>query len=174
MEARGGGEDAPGWLLLYVIVAPQGSGSSDAAAATAAAVDAQGKIFWWLCADFYAKTPGDRCSLVSLYVDGPAPARGGDPKGSVRKLNILFVSILYTSTYVYLLSIWLLACVPFFTDLILDLGVPTQRQWHVFFPPIAFPLLLSAVVHVLLLNSEVGSRGVGASLLGYLGVDVFV
>eukprot|EP00752_Nemacystus_decipiens_P001278 g1273.t1 len=82
VEARGAGEDAPGWLLLYVIVAPQGGGSSDAAAATAAAVDAQGKIFWWLCADFYAKTPGDRCSLVSLYVDGPAPARGGDPKGS--------------------------------------------------------------------------------------------
>lgn len=89
VEARGGGEDAPGWLLLYVIVAPQGGGSSDAAAATAAAVDAQGKIFWWLCADFYAKTPGDRCSLVSLYVDGPAPPRGGDPKGSVSKRSLL-------------------------------------------------------------------------------------
>lgn len=93
MEARGGGEDAPGWLLLYVIVAPQGGGSSDAAAATAAAVDAQGKIFWWLCADFYAKTPGDRCSLVSLYVDGPAPARGGDPKGSVRKMEKMWCCV---------------------------------------------------------------------------------
>lgn len=94
MEARGGGEDAPGWLLLYVIVAPQGGGSSDAAAATAAAVDAQGKIFWWLCADFYAKTPGDRCSLVSLYVDGPAPTRGGDPKGSVSIRNVLFFCLI--------------------------------------------------------------------------------
>lgn len=98
MEARGNGEDAPGWLLLYVIVAPQGGGSSDAAAATAAAVDAQGKIFWWLCADFYAKTPGDRCSLVSLYVDGPAPARGGDPKGSVSNGKIVgFVFVLSVS-----------------------------------------------------------------------------
>lgn len=90
VEARGGGEDAPGWLLLYVIVAPQGGGSADAAAATAAAVDAQGKIFWWLCADFYAKTPGDRCSLVSLYVDGTGPTRGGDPKGSVSDWNTVF------------------------------------------------------------------------------------
>lgn len=83
VEARGGGEDGGGWLLLYVIVAPQGGGSSEAAAAAAAAVEAQGKIFWWLCADFYSKTPGDRCSLVSLYVDGAAGGAKGPIRGGV-------------------------------------------------------------------------------------------
>lgn len=81
VEARAGGADGGGWLLLYLIVAPQGSGSSAAAAAAAAAVEAQGKIFWWLCADFYSKTPGDRCSLVSLYVDQGAASAD---KSSVR------------------------------------------------------------------------------------------
>lgn len=88
VEARGGGADSPGWLLLYVIVAPQGGGSSAAASAAAAAVEAQGKIFWWLCADFYSKTPGDRCSLVSLYVDqtgGLGPANV-EPKLTVRSV----------------------------------------------------------------------------------------
>lgn len=69
-------------MLLYVVVVPQGGGSSEAAAAAAAAVEAQGKIFWWLCADFYSKTPGDRCSLVSLYVDGAAA--GGMVKAASR------------------------------------------------------------------------------------------
>ena len=73
MERGGEGEGVGGWLLLYVIVAPQGGGSSEAAVAAATAVEAQGKIFWWLCADFYSKTPGDRCALVSLYVDGLPP-----------------------------------------------------------------------------------------------------
>lgn len=86
----GDGDGGGGWLLLYVILAPQAGGSSEAAAAAAAAVEAQGKIFWWLCADFYSKTPGDRCSLVSLYVDGlPPGGLRGRHKGAVRDRGVV-------------------------------------------------------------------------------------
>ncbi|CAM9187647.1 unnamed protein product, partial [Phaeothamnion confervicola] len=59
-ERRGGA-----WLILYVYVAPQ----RQLPAAAAAAADRHSKIFGLICADFYARVPGDRCAFVTLYVD---------------------------------------------------------------------------------------------------------
>jgi hypothetical protein len=50
-----------GWLILYVNLASQ----KDAKGGD----EMHGKIFGWLCADFYSKTPGDRTTLVALYLD---------------------------------------------------------------------------------------------------------